>query len=302
MITFEQFSQMNSQRIGTEWMSKWSEEEMERNYVIALQIEKNYYEKYGTDKKPKLGDLVEYSDGYRVYKYASIVENVYYEDECTRVCICDNGHSHTSTGRGFSTSGGAFHGMNKSDLQYVGEDVNVVWTWGCHGVGAHQDINIPLKVNRWIIPYDTMAVKRSVVHFKKDEQAEGDPVWIENTSEYFHAKSFNSMRAFEAWAKYVGYEYHIDTDGWGNKVAYSPQEIEQRCWTEEVPKPENGKPIKVLANGRIRDGIVVTEKTCITEWWENIYRPEQKEPKYGSPEYKAQMEEYWKYNANPMGV
>lgn len=302
MISFEQFRQMNSQRIGSEWMSKWSEEEMERNYVIALQVEKNYYEKYGTEKKPKLGDIIEYTDGFRVYKYAKIVENLYYEDQNTRVCVCENGSSHTYNGRNFSTSGGAFHGMNKSDLQYVGEDVNVIWTWGCHGAGADQGIYIPLKVNRWIIPYDTMKVKRSVVRFKRNDDNELCSVWIENSGEYFHAKTFNSMRAFEAWAKYVGYDYKMDKDAWSTEVAYSPQEIKNRCWTETLPKPSNGKPIKVLANARIHNGIVVTEKTCITEWWENIYRPGEKEPEYGSHEYHIQQKEYDKYHENPMGV
>ena len=125
MFTYEQFKQMNSQKIGSEWMSKWSEKEMERNYAIALQIEKNYYEKYGTEKKPKLGDIIEFSDGFHIYKHAKIVENLYYEDQNTRICVCENGSSHTYNGRNFSTSGGAFHGMDKSDLQYVGEDVNV---------------------------------------------------------------------------------------------------------------------------------------------------------------------------------
>ena len=110
------------------------------------------------------------------------------------------------------------------------------------------------------------------------------------------------MRAFEAWAKYVDYDYKMDKDAWGAEVAYSPQEVKSKCWTTTRPKPSNGKPIKVLANGRIHDGIVVTEKTCITEWWDNIYRPGEKEPEYGSHEYQIQMKEYDKYHENPMGV
>ncbi len=290
MFTFEEFKRLNSQKYGNLWVSKWSEEEMKKNYAIAVQVEKNFYEKYGTERKPKLGDIVEYTDGYRVYKHASIVENLYYEDINTRICVCENGSSHTSTGKSFTTSGGAFHGMNKSDLHYVGKDVNIIWTWGCNGAGANQGINIPLKVNKWIMPYDNKAVKRSKVVFKQ-----GGTVHITNSDEWtWYAHSFESRRAFDAWAKYVGYNYYMDGD-----VAYSPQKIVNKCWTESVPKPENGKPIKVLANARIHDGLVVTEELCITEWWGNVHRHV---PKYGTYEYQMEMKEYWKYRENPMGV
>lgn len=280
MFEFEQFERLNR--------SHWSEDEMRRNYEIALKVEERYYATYGTAKQPKIGDIVEYTDGYRVYEHGKIVENPYCKDG--EVCVCDAGSSFT-LGSYFSTSGGAFHSKAISELQYVGEDTNIVWTWGCYGSGADQGINFPIKVNRWIIPYDPKAVKRSTVYFN---QAEGK-VSIENAENcMICTKSFRSRRAFEAWAKYVGYEYHMDGDR-----AYSPQRVVNRCWTENVPKPENGKPIKVLANGRVRDGIAVTEDFCITEWWPNIYHPE---PKYGTPEYNQQMEAYWRYNDNPMGV
>ena len=280
MFEFEQFEKLNR--------SHWSEDEMRRNYEIAIKVEERYYAEHGTAKQPKIGDIVEYTDGYRVYEHGKIVENPYCKDG--EVCVCDDGSSFT-TGTYFSTSGGAFHSKAISELQYVGEDTNIVWTWGCYGSGANQGINFPIKVNRWIIPYDPKAVKRSTVYFNREE----GKVSIENAEDcMMYTKSFRSRRAFEAWAKYVGYEYHMDGDR-----AYSPQRVVNRCWTENVPKPENGKPIKVLANGSVHDGIAVTEDFCITEWWPNIYR---QEPKYGTPEYNQQIEVYWRYNENPMGV
>ena len=283
MFTFEEFKQLNSSK----WGSRWSDKEMEKNYVIAIQVANNYIEHFGTAKEPKIGDIVEYADDFHVYYGASIVENVYGSEP--KVCICESGHSFT-TGKYFQTSGGAFHSWDKERLQYVGEATNYVWTWGCHGAGANQGINIPLKVNKWIMPYDNKAVKRSRVVFDQDGR-----VHITNSDEWtFYAHSFKSRRAFDAWAKYVGYNYYMDGD-----VAYSPQKIVNRCWTENVPKPENGKPIKVLANARIHNGLVVTEELCITEWWGNVYRPE---PKYGTYEYQMEMKEYWKYHENPMGI
>lgn len=286
MITFEKFEKLNQHR--------WSDDEMQKNYAIALKVEKNYIEKFGSIEGPKLGDIVEFTDGFRVYKHASIVENVYFEDQNTRVCICENGSSHTYSGQNFQTSGGAFHGMDKASLVYVGEDENIVWTWGCYGAGANQGIYLPLKVNRWIIPYNPKEVKRSTVYFQEDG------VHIQNSESCMcYAHTFKSRRAFEVWAGYTGYEYQMNEDG--NK-AFSPQEVKQKCWTNVVSKPENGKPIKVLANGYIRDGLVTKEEFCITEWWENIHKPNQKLPAYGTLEYKKQMEEYQKYHNNPMGV
>lgn len=285
MFTFEEFQKINR--------SHWDEREMQRNYAIALQVEQTYYDRFGNAKQPKIGDIVEYTDGWRIYTGASIVENLYGSEP--EICICDKGHSFTS-GRGFSTSGGAFHSMDASLLQYVGEAINYVWTWGCNGIGANQDINIPLKVNKWIIPYDAKKVKRSTVNFKRNDQADCDAIWIENSDDcWIHAHSFKSKKAFEAWAKYVGYEFHMD----GEK-AYSAQKIVKRCWVDPDKKPENGKPLKVIANGRVHDGLVVTEETCITEWWYNGSN----EPyhTYNTPEGQKEIELFWKYDGNPMGV
>ena len=285
MIEFERFKKMNQHR--------WSDDEMQKNYAIAQEVEKNYMEKFGSIKEPKLGDVVEFSDGFHVYKHASIVENVYFEDPNTRVCICENGSSHTHSGRYFQTSGGAFHGMDKASLVYVSEDENIVWTWGCNGAGADQGIYFPLKVNRWIIPYDPKEVKRSTVYFLEDG------IHIQNSESCMcYAHTFISRKAFEAWAKYTGYEYYMDEN---EDKAYSPQEVKQKCWTETVPKPQNGRPIKVLANGHIHDGLVIKEEFCITEWWGNFSRTHQY-PKYGTPEYQEELKEYYKYRNNPMGV
>ena len=60
MITFERFEKLNQHR--------WSDDEMQKNYAIALEVEKNYIEKFGSIKGPKLGD-------YDLEDYAS---NIYF--------------------------------------------------------------------------------------------------------------------------------------------------------------------------------------------------------------------------------
>jgi hypothetical protein len=289
MVDYSRFQELNPQ---------WSDNEMQKNYAIALQVEKKYIDKYGSTIEPKIGDIVEFTDGYQVYKHAKIVENVYFEDANKRVCICERGGSFVSSHLHFSTSGGAFKGADKSSLVYVGEDENIVWTWGCNGAGANQGIYFPLKVNRWIIPYDPKSIKRSTVYFRKGRDGKGEgEVQIENSGScMIYEHTFCSREAFEAWARYTGYEYQMDESG---DRAYSPQEVKQRCWIEDVAKPKNGKPIKVLANGSIHDGLVVKDEFCITEWWGNTSHSM---TDYNSPEYHEKRKEYFKYHNNPMGV
>ena len=139
-----------------------SEEVMRKNYAIALKVEKIYNANHPNTKEPQVGDIVEFADDYHVYKYAKIVEPHYCDG---RLCVCENGGSFTD-GKFFSTSGGAFVGKEKSELQYVGEDFNIVWTWGCYGSGGNQGIYFPLKVRRWKIPYDPKNVRRSTIRFE----------------------------------------------------------------------------------------------------------------------------------------
>lgn len=273
-----------------------TEEEMRANYEIARHVESTYNDRFGKVEGPRIGDIVEFSDGWHVYKNAKIVENVY---DNGRLCICENGSSWTN-GQSFSTSGGAFVSKEAAELQYVGEDENIVWTWGCNGTGANQGIYFPLKVSRWIIPYNNKDVKRSIVYFKKNERNNIVGVNIENTDSWMcNVMSFNSLAAFEAWAKYVGYDYYIGDDGRG----YSNKKIEERCWVDDAQKPKCGKEIKVLGNGRIHDGIVICEDYAITQWWPNTSRNIMV---YDTPELRAEADKeiqlFQKYAYNPMGV
>lgn len=299
METFENFKQRNA-AFGSYQFPEYHEKEMQRCYDIALKVEKTYNETYGHINGPKIGDIVEFSDGFHVYKHGKIVENMYHNG---KLCICEAGSSHTD-GKYFSTSGGAFVSKDASELQPAGEDFNVVWTWGCHGAGAHQGIYFPLKVRKWIIPYDPDKVTRSFV-YRSDElpRSNGEPpryaVWIENTGDYgFNAMSFKSEEAFKAWAKYVGYETHT----FNELKDASYQKIVHKCYTREEDAPKNGKPIKVLFNGKIVDGFVVNEQNEIVTWAPNISDGIYKPVDFNSEEYKQEIAEYRKYCDNPMGV
>lgn len=302
MESFELFYKRN---LGFGEYGTPSDKEMQRNYEIAKQVEQTYLSLHGDMDEPQIGDIVEFADDYRVYDHAMIVENHYGGDEHGMLCVCECGSSHTN-GRCFSTSGGAFRSFHKSRLQPAGTDVNVVWTWGCHGAGASQGIYFPLPVRRWIIPHGK-PTKRSWVYIRGRgaKRCDGQPmpaVSIENCCDLYNAMSFKSIEAFKAWADYVGYRYR-DDGGWGTTRKVSAQRICDKCYCDPSwQPPEGAKPIKVIRNLRLKDGWVVTTDDCIMTYWPNIYDPEHPEPRYGTPEYEAEFREHRKYMDNPMGV
>ena len=294
----ESYEKFKSRNAGFDsYYGSVSDDAMRKNYDIATAIERAYYKKFGNTDEPKIGDIVEFSDGFSIYKHGKIVENLYGKSEYGMLCICENGHSFTD-GEFFSTSGGAFVHKHKSLLKPVGYEENIVWTWGCHGAGASQGIYFPIKVRKWIIPYEPIR-KASKVYIKGRNA--GVAVRIENFGEFYDSKRFKSIRAFKAWAKYVG--YHSEPFK-GTFERVSPQKIVNRCILDLKNLPKNAKPIKVLANGKIHDGWVTNDGNVITEIWLNKYNPDQ--PRYGTEEYKKMAEkehqDFIKYSENPLGV
>lgn len=301
METFEIFSKMNQGfgRYGTP-----SDKEMRECYEIAQKVERRFMEKFGAIEGPRLGDVVEFADDFRVYEHGQVTENLYGGSKYGMLCICQNGRSFTS-GEGLSTSGGSFTAFHESRLKYVCETTNTFWTWGCYGAGASQGINFTMPVRKWIIPYEKPRFG-SKVTFRgrgvKHNGREWPAVSIENFGGCMGwAESFVSIKAFKAWADYVGYEY----GRWGASVLEkaSRQRIANKCYTDKdfVP-PVGAKPMKMIFNGRVKDGYVVTTDEMILYLWPNIYDPEHPEPSYGTPEYEEQFKEFRKYSGNPMGI
>lgn len=304
-MTYEDFKRANA-AFGSYNIPSLHEEEMLKCYAIANQVAEDYAENYGHIEGPRIGDIVEFSDGFCVYEHGKIVENLYGGSKHGMLCVCESGSSFTD-GKGFSTSGGAFEAIHRSKLQLVGEAENLVWTWGCYGAGGDQGIYFTLKVRKWRVPYDPTTLKRSKVTFygrgrKRFDGGEFPAVAIEHfDGTMFYAEHFVSIGAFKAWADYVGYRYK--DDGRGAFVKVSRQRIESKCFTTKDWQPPKGaKPIRHIFNGRVKDAWVVTTDDCIMYYWPNIYDPEHPEPRYGTPECEAEIREFWKRDGNPMGV
>lgn len=300
MITFEEFKE-NNRAFGTYYIPSMHETEMQKCYAIAEDVERNYQQNYGGIDGPRVGDIVEFADDYEVYKHGMITEDMYGVAQYGVMTVCQHGSSHTD-GKYFSTSGGSFVRIHQSKMRLVGEDYNMVWTWGCYGAGANQGIYFPLKVRRWLVPYEKPS-RRSWVDFHDNIMKHSDAVTIRNTNEStFCAEHFKSIKAFMAWAEYVGFKYRSTYHG-GSRHKISAQRIEYKFFTDASWQPPKGaKPMKRIYSGDVKDVWVVTTDDTITYYIPNLWREEEKRPECGSPEYERQIQEYWKYDGNPMGI
>lgn len=300
METYEQFKTRNAHWDSDSYFH--TEEEFERNYAIAKNVERIYNETFTNINEPQIGDIVEFFDGFRVYNHAKVVENLYGGSNFGMLCVCENGSSFTD-GKYFSTSGGAFKAIHKSKFQYVGEDTNIVWTWGCHGAGGNQGIYFPLKVRKWKVPYNPVLKKsRVVIKGKGAKDLYGralDAVWIEHYSDCFgHAASFRTIQAFRAWAKYVGFESK-PYNGIFERV--SSQAIVRKYFWKKDEVPADAKPIKVIESCRCVDAYVLNDGQNIVYYIPNPNILPQR-PKFGTKEYEEERNECGKFWGNPLGV
>lgn len=292
METYEQFAARNAAFGGGGFYN--SEKTMKANYEIAKAIIEKY--ESNATEEPRLGDIVEFSDGFQVYTHAKITEDVYRLKEHGLMCVCENGSSWTD-GVHFSTSGGAFRSIHKSRMQLVGEETNMVWTWGCFGAGASMGIYFPLKVRKWLVPYEPIQ-KRSSIDIRMTDKENRYKVSVRNFGDWYCAMCFKTIKAFNAWAEYVGYKH--ESNGHGSFHRDSPQRIVRKyvCHENEIPK--DGKPLKTIDNGRVRDSWVVTTDELVTIYVEN-FKPYTM-PKFGTVQSDIEIAEFWKYDGNPMGV
>lgn len=277
----------------------WSDKDMELNWKIVQEVAETYRRRFPDNVAPKIGDIVEFSDGFHVYRNAKIVEDLYYKSEYGVLCICENGSSHITKNAGFSTSGGAFVRRHKSKLKRNGFDSNTVWTWGCNGIGAGQGIYFQLRVNRWVIPYDESSVVRSTVRIngcgaKSADGTKIPAVVVGNTSEWFGFQTFESIKAYKAWAEHVGYRtfqqnscFHLESN----------QRLVRKYIVKDEDIPKDAKMIKMVSNGRVRDCWVTSEENDIIFNIDNRSIPE---IKYGTKEDEEERLMFWKYSSNPL--
>ena len=284
---------------------------MLRNYEVAKSVEKKFLSRYNSNSpEPQVGDVVEFSDGYNIYAHAVIAEslNKKHDSKFHLLNVCENGSSWTD-GESFSTSGGSFHTFHASRFALVGRAVNMVWTWGCHGAGAEQGIYFHLNVRRWVIPYsapEPLTRVRIYGNGSKDPYGEPRRYAVSVTGQdFFNFQSFVSIRAFLAWAEYVGFEYeHIgngaDRCGLVNRRGF--QFLKRVMVYHPKQVPSGAKPLKMAENGIIVDawtkrvGDTIFFYVPNINWWNDGTFP------HPILSRQEEIEEFWKYSDNPLGI
>lgn len=293
MMTFEDFCERN--RSWNNFSGSLDLHDMRKNFVIALQAHDTFYKNYNfASDKPQVGDIVECSDGYKVYHNA-LVESV---DKYGNVEICYNGSSHIWFDKndfGFSTSGGPFTHKHASKFERKGIGYRTVWTWGCFGAGYNQGVYFRLPVRKWLIPYGELK-SEFVVSFRSKLYAEKncasricirdyDWVWF----------GFKSYRAYKAFADYIGFDYdhnNLQSFRWGRGCKYR---FTKQYISSMSDAPTDAKKLVLCSNGRLcykfihKDGNLFTVYDPVKELREELLLPDDQETRD-------------KYFDNPMGV
>lgn len=300
MINYEDFKVYN---LGFAYRYGNEEEQCKRNYEIARRVEQVYNETFANVDNPRPLDIVEFSNGCRVFKHGQVCENLYHDDAAAHgmITLCENGSTHTN-GRSFSTSGGAFHQKHKSLFKPAGTDTCLVWAWGCNGSGASQGIYFPIKVRRWVIPYEKPQNAVKVYIYGKggtwpDGRGREYAVAIEGRFDYCHNQEFESIHAFLAWADYVGFQHKPSYNTFHRVGAQRLQTKYVKSY-EEIPA--GSKPIKAIYDCRAVDAWVFNDGDTITEYINtNAISPR---APYNTEEGKRELAEFRKYADNPLGV
>lgn len=147
-----------------------------------------------SNNQPQKGDLLEIwsNNGYIFYKNANLE---------TLTTYCEQGLSHYFSYNDlntFSTSGGKFDTI-KNNLEYIGEDVRTIWTWGHTGACADGGLYIKVKVNKF-----KMTIDRDYIPFVCfiDKQ--------EHANDYkYYIKTFdknNTVQAIAAFRTLTGFK------------------------------------------------------------------------------------------------
>lgn len=279
---------------------------MRKNYAIAQKVCKQFYANYDANSAiPQIGDIVEFSDGYHVYKHAMVAEsyNKEHDSKFNLLSVCENGSSWTD-GECFSTSGGAFHTIHASRFALAGRAENVMWTWGCHGSGWNQGIYFKLNVRKWVIPYDApRPLTRVHIYGKDSKDADGNNRrYAVHVGDNINStgECFDSIRAFEAWAHYVGFTYeHI------GRMAdrHGHQFLKRVSISNPSQVPVCSKPLKLVENGTVVDAWTKKIGDTIYFYVPNINF--WKNGSFGEVPKLSQDEDlrlFLKYSGNPLGI
>ena len=144
--TKETLTEINQRFCGSHYSGIMdSDLSMANNYVRIIEYSRS-------KKKPKAGDIVEYTNEYGDYYMNAHIENVY-EDGDVHVCeqsyVPFIGVNKTEDGIICSASGGAWLTVSSKKLVYIGEREKTFCDWGHCGACADGAVEFRAKVSVW---------------------------------------------------------------------------------------------------------------------------------------------------------
>lgn len=119
---------------------------------IFLNIQKQFKEVL-ENKQVKIYDNIEIhsNNGYVFYEHAKVDKASYYESGFS---YCEHASMHFISMDSISMSGGSFHELDTSKVEYIGTKKVLVWTWGHASACGNGGIYIPVQVNNWKLAID----------------------------------------------------------------------------------------------------------------------------------------------------
>lgn len=283
MITSKELKEMNAQFEAQNYFV--SEKNWGENLAIVEHAENNFLLWYDRGKNtPQKGDVVEFSNGYEIFRHA-LVEDI---DKFGMMEICENGSTNTD-GTYFSTSGGAFTRIHSANFEFVGEEKRIFWTWGCFGPGSGQALYFPITVKKFRQKGMTVKPLHEIYFCNKYYKDRGTKVQIMQDLQYI-AFEFVTIKAFKAFAEYVGLSYHK----YDNGRYFTDNFLREKYFWEIDELPNMCKSLYAMCNGSMVKCYTHNDGNTIT-----IYRPNPNAKEVYKP---LEFEEARKYRNNPLGV
>jgi hypothetical protein len=237
-----------------------------KDVEIFLNIQEVFKNKTKKSKKVKQGDILEVhsNNGHIFYKNAHIEKCGYNETGWT---YCEQASPHFSaSSESFSTSGGAWSELDIKGLEYLGQRIKTVWTWGSCGAKGNGGIYIPVLVNVFKLQTDRKFVPYSV-SYSDGADGYGYKFYLSSYDKKTNIvqSAFKTKTGLKNYLKNRGLRIgKIFNKGWSTSHEIIG-DFNEKCYMDfEEFKTDKGdlKTFPVLSNGDYTEGFLKDGTLC----------------------------------------
>lgn len=153
-----------------------------------------------------------------------------------------------------SVSGGCFHGVDSSNLEYIGQTQRTVWTWGHAGACGNGGIYITVKVNNFRLVTDRRFIPWTISY--TDEHDSGYKFFVSkrDTKSTALESAFKTTKGLRTWLKERNLKIGKKIGWWGTTHELIGDFDEHSCMSLEEYKdnmPVDVKEFLKTSNGRV---------------------------------------------------